>query len=165
MLVVRRVVERGAGRTTVRAGGERVGAQGAERLDVVRAFRQPLRDLGPAGDALRKRSHELPAVAGLDRVRRVDDHLALKQAGVLADQLLDRVEPHREHDDVGIIDRLFHGPSTRVLAEFLRDRLRLPSPVTGEDHPLAAVDEVPRYCRPDLPNSDDCRGHCVLVSG
>src|SRR5256886_8036178 len=112
--------------------------------------------------SIRKRSHELPAVAGLDRVRRVDDHLALKQAGVLADQLLDRVEPHREHDDVGIIDRLFHGRSTRVLAELLRDRVRLPSPVTDEDHPLAAVGEVPRYCRPDLPNSDDCCGHSVL---
>src|SRR5882762_1518880 len=47
LLVVRRVVERGAGRTTVRAGGERLGAQRAERLDVVRAFRQPLRDLDP----------------------------------------------------------------------------------------------------------------------
>src|SRR5256885_16700244 len=93
--VVRRVVERGARRGTVRAGGERFGAQRPERLDVVRAFRQPLRNLGPSRDAVRKRSHELPAVAGLDRVRRVDDHLVLKQAGVLADQLLDRVEPHR----------------------------------------------------------------------
>src|SRR5205807_9439280 len=35
--VVRRVVERGAGRGTVRAAGERFGTQRAERLDVVRA--------------------------------------------------------------------------------------------------------------------------------
>src|SRR5256885_7155798 len=57
--VVRRVVERGAGRGTVRAAGERFGTQRAERLDVVRAFRQPLRNLGPSRDAVDRKSHEI----------------------------------------------------------------------------------------------------------
>jgi hypothetical protein len=43
---------------------------------------------------------------------------------MLRDQVLDRVEPDSEDDDVGTADRVLHGGGACERSEFVRERFR-----------------------------------------
>src|SRR6266581_1903611 len=94
-----------------------------------------------------------------DRVRGIDDHLALQEVLVLRDQFLDRVEPDGEDDGVGLRDRLFDRGGARVLTQLLCERCRIRFVLRCEDNGLAAADQIPCQRSPDVADSDDCSCH------
>src|SRR5207249_11232798 len=81
-LVVRRI-EQGCGpRRSIRARGERLGAKRAKSLHKMSVVGEETRDHGRSGLSLGKRSTEPALAVELDRIRRVDDDLAVEQISV-----------------------------------------------------------------------------------
>src|SRR5947208_7255110 len=74
---------------------------------------------------------------------------------MLGDQILGRVEPDGEHDDVRVGDRLLDRGGAGQLAQTVRQRCRVRSVMRGEDDAFPAVHEIPCDGRTKVANSDD----------
>src|SRR5439155_26489707 len=93
-------------RLSMRARSERLGTERAKRLYEMSVGGEEIRDHGRCRLSVGKRSAEPALAVELDRIRRVDDDLAVEQISVLGDQLLGRVEPDGEDHRVRRSDRL-----------------------------------------------------------
>ena len=78
---------------------------------------------------------------------------------MLRDQLLDRVEPDGEDDDVGARDRVFDGRGACERPELLREPFRARFVLGRQDDGLAATCEMPGQRGADVADADDCGCH------
>jgi hypothetical protein len=134
------LISRSIAADAVRGACERVGPERAERLHVVRTGGKHRGDHGPRRLVLGQRPHHLAVLVDPDRVRGIDDHLALQEVRVLRGELRDRVEPDGEDDGVGLRDRLFDRGGAREVTQFLRERCCIRFVLRREDDGLAATD-------------------------
>jgi hypothetical protein len=86
----------------------------------------------------------------------------LEQVGVLGDERLQRVEPHREHDDIRGLDRLLDGSRGRQGAQLARERGSVRLIPRGQHDRFTAGNQMPRQCAADVPDADDSSSHWLF---
>src|ERR1700759_5683800 len=94
------------------------------------------------GLAVGQRPNHLSAVVEPDRVRRIDDDLALEQARVLRKELPDLVEPERQDDDVCDLDGIVDRSSLRARTQLVREANGMRLVPRGQDDGLVARYEM-----------------------
>ena len=154
---VRRVEEHD-GRFAVRDVRKLGRTERPECLHVVRACREQAGDDRAGRLVFRQRPDHL-SVFEPDRVRRVDDDLAVEPLRVVCEHALQRVEPDGEDDGVGTVDCVPDRGCACERSEIVRERLRPGLVFRSEDDCLAAVHEVPCNRPTEVADADDCGCH------
>src|SRR4051812_23464390 len=78
---------------------------------------------------------------------------------MLNDQLLECVEPHSQHHDVGVDDGVLDRGGAGELAEFVGQPCGLGCGARSQDHMLPALDETQSDGRADVAHTDDGGSH------